>query len=80
MPTPAGPLYPTVVHSSIQAGLIPTGLAPGTLHFHAVYFGDVDIARIIIFADIRFGRVKRYRPFEEIFAPETQILEYRKQK
>ena len=70
MSTPAGPLNPAVVHSGIQASLVATGLTPGALHFNPVYFGDVDIAGIIIFANVGFGRVRRYRPFEEIFAPE----------
>ena len=70
MSTPAGPLNPAVVHSGIQASLVPTGLTPGTLHFNPVHLGDVDIAGIIVFANVGFGRVRRHRPFEEIFAPE----------
>ena len=70
MSTPAGPLNPAVVHPGIQASLVPTGLTPGALHFNPVHLGDVDIAGIIVFANVGFGRVRRHRPFEEIFAPE----------
>ena len=70
MSTPAGSLNPTVVHAGIQASLVPTGLTPGALHFNPVHLGNVDIAGIIVFANVGFGRVRRHRPFEEIFAPE----------
>ena len=62
-----------MVHSGIQASLVATGLTPGALHFYSVHLSDVDIAGIIIFANVGFGRVRRYRPFEEIFAPEILI-------
>jgi hypothetical protein len=71
--TPTGPLDSAVVHTSVQTSLVATGLTPGALHFNPVHLSDVDIAGIIVFANIGFGRVRRHRPFEEIFAPENII-------
>ena len=73
MSTPAGALYPTVVHACVQAGLISAGLASWALHFDPVHLCDIYVTCPIVFANIGLGCIKSYRSFKEVFTPKISM-------
>lgn len=61
-------LHTTVVHPGIKTRLVATCLAPWTLHLDSIDFCDVDIARVVELANVRFRSVNNDRPLEEVLA------------
>ncbi len=71
MTASASSLNSTVIHPSIEASLVATGLTPGSLHLDPVDLGDVDIAGVVELANIRLRSVQNDGALEEVLAPEN---------